>query len=121
MGRTIDPEIRRLHEEVAARQIHVRGAQPIAELLSRLLARKGYAQLQSADDRAEAWSDVVGPQLAKDSCVGNVRRGVLEVTVRNSAVVQELTFQKKRILREITAAIPELKVRDIRFRVGPLD
>ena len=50
--------------------------------------------------------------------MGNVRRGVLEVIVGNSAALQELTFQKKHLLDKIAAALPDQKIRDVRFRIG---
>jgi hypothetical protein len=50
--------------------------------------------------------------------MGKIRRGVLEVLVGNSAVLQELTFQKKHLLDKIVAALPDQKIRDVRFRIG---
>jgi predicted nucleic acid-binding Zn ribbon protein len=114
-------EIRQLHEEVARRQYRQKQPQPIAETLSKLMARRGYAYLQTSSEREEAWRGVVGERMAAYSRLGNVRRGVLEVTVRNSAVLQELTFQKKQLLQRITAALPEQQIRDLRFRVGAVD
>jgi hypothetical protein len=53
--------------------------------------------------------------------MGNVRRGVVEVTVSNSAALQELTFRKAELIARISAALPEQNICDIRFRVGMLD
>ena len=36
----------------------------------------------------------------------------------NSAVLQELTFQKKQLLEKIVVALPDQKIRDLRFRIG---
>ena len=52
---------------------------------------------------------------------GNVRRSVLEVTVRNSAVLQELTFQKTQLLGELSRLLPDQNIRDLRFRIGPME
>ena len=56
--------------------------------------------------------------MASYSRLGNIRRGVVEVTVSNSTVLQELTFQKTELLKKITTALPDQKIRDLRFRVG---
>ena len=46
---------------------------------------------------------------------------MLEVTVSNSTIVQELTFQKQQILAELQAELPDANIRDLRFRVGTID
>jgi predicted nucleic acid-binding Zn ribbon protein len=56
--------------------------------------------------------------LARFTRPGQVRRGVLEVTVSNSTIVQELTFQKERILAVLRAKRPDARIRDLRFRIG---
>jgi len=111
-------EIRRLHEDVARRQYYQRGPQRIADTLSTLLARRGYAQVEWASQRDEAWQAAVGGPWASYSRVGHIRRGVVEVTVANSAVLQELTFRKSELIRKLAAALPEQTISDMRFRIG---
>ncbi|MHB0956632.1 MAG: DUF721 domain-containing protein [Pirellulaceae bacterium] len=118
MRRPIDDEIRQLHDDVARRQFFSKGPQPIAETLSLLLARRGYAGVEAAAERAETWVAIVGDKMALYSRMGNIRRGVLEIMVGNSAALQELTFQKKQLLLKIMAALPDQKIRDVRFRIG---
>ena len=118
MRRPVDDEIRQLHDDVTRRQFYSKGPQPIAETLSVLLARRGYACVEAAAERDEAWKAVVGEKMAHYSRMGNIRRGVLEVMVCNSAVLQELTFQKKQLLEKIVVALPDQKIRDLRFRIG---
>ena len=50
--------------------------------------------------------------------VGMLRRGKLEVTVANSMLVQELTFQKPDLLKALRERLPDETIRDLRFRVG---
>ena len=45
---------------------------------------------------------------------------VVEVTVCNSAVLQELTFRKTELVKKIATALPDQKIRDMRFRIGTL-
>jgi predicted nucleic acid-binding Zn ribbon protein len=107
--------------DIAGRQRYLGGPARIADALSQLMARRGYARIQAASELDAAWGDAVGEQLATQSRPGNLRRGVLEVTVGNSAVLQELTFVKRTILKELQRTVPEQKIRDLRFRVGPID
>jgi predicted nucleic acid-binding Zn ribbon protein len=107
--------------QIAARQYYRAGPKKIADVMSDLLARRGYARQQSASQLAEVWAAAVGESFAADTRAGNVRRGVLEIIVRHSALVQELTFRKKQLLQTLATHVPERKIRDLRFRVGPID
>jgi predicted nucleic acid-binding Zn ribbon protein len=118
---TDDEEIRRIHRDVSQRQYYGKQPQRIAEAISALLSRHGYAELESSNERQLAWQSIVGERLAGHSQVGNLRRGVLEIVVKNSAVVQELTFQKKRIIEDLRQSLTELDIRDIRFRVDMIE
>jgi predicted nucleic acid-binding Zn ribbon protein len=94
---------------------------PIGNIVAELLARRGYGRLQAADAWTSAWQEAAGAALAGQSRAGQVRRGVLEVWVTNSTLVQELSFEKARLLKTLTRLVPEEKIRDLKFRVGPID
>ena len=97
-----------------------KGVQAISDVLSSLMARRGYARVQGAEALLEIWRQVSG-QLAQHTRPGNVSRGVLEVHVANSVVLQELNFQKAALLRQIQQIAPEQKLRDLRFRLGKIE
>lgn len=88
--------------------------------MSQLLARRGYARMITATSEQEAWENVVGPSLAKVTRLGPSRRGVVEVLVASSMVLQELTFMKIKFLTELKQALPDAKIRDLKFKVGKL-
>lgn len=94
--------------------------QPIADVLSRLIARRGYARVQSGAELLAAWRTAAGP-LAAHTLPGELSRGVLRVQVRHSTLMQELTFAKAEILTKLTALLPEQNIRELRFRVGAVD
>lgn len=118
MARQPGEELRRLQAEVARRQYAFRRPQAIRETLSMLLARRGYADVTGAAEREQAWRQTVGQPLAAYTRVGAVRRGVLEILVGNSAVMQELTLQKRQLLQDLNKAFPDQPIRDLRFRIG---
>jgi predicted nucleic acid-binding Zn ribbon protein len=95
--------------------------QPISEVLAQLLARRGYARENAAASCQAAWREAAGAAIAKVTRPGNIRRGVLEVFVANSTLLQELGFQKIQILTRLKAALADQSVRDLRFRVGPVE
>jgi predicted nucleic acid-binding Zn ribbon protein len=95
--------------------------QKMGDLLAELLARRGYAREQAARHYDAAWRQAAGELLARHTRVGTVRRGTLEVTVANSVLLQELTFQKHSILEQLARLLPEERIDKLRFRVGPLE
>jgi predicted nucleic acid-binding Zn ribbon protein len=113
-------DLRQVHEDVARRQYYQRNPERIADTLSTLMSRRGYAQVEAASERTAAWQNAVGTRMARHCRIGNIRGGVVQVTVCNSAVLQELTFRKNELIQKLAAALPDQKVKDIRFRIGTL-
>ena len=68
-----------------------------------------------------AWREAAGELAARYTRVGAVRRGKLEVTVANSTLVQDLSFQKPALLEDPGRLLPDEKIEDLRFRVGPIE
>lgn len=94
---------------------------PIGNILAELLAKRGYARVQSAGLSADAWRQAAGEQLAALSRPGNLRGGKLEVLVKSSVLVQELGFRKQELLTRLNQLLPNENIRDLKFRVAPLD
>jgi len=121
--KTMDPKesnaLQALLNDAHNRQRFPRRAKPIGEVLSRLMSRRGYAQVQQTSDLQAAVRSAVGKSLEKHCRPGRLSRGVLEIFVRNSTVLQELTFQKKHVLGNLVRT--EEKIRDLKFRVGQID
>jgi len=93
----------------------------MATVVGQLMIRRGYGRVQSAGSLAAAWSEVAGELVAGHTRVGAIRRGVLAVTVANSTLMQELVFQKPALVAKLSGRCPELKLRDMRFRIGPVE
>ena len=106
---------------VKNRQRYFRRPKKSADILGRLMARKGYAQTESANELEEVWNQVVGLKWQTKTKVGNINRGVLEVFVASSMVNQQIGFQKRKILKEIQNRLPKNKIKDLHFRIGNVD
>ncbi len=98
-----------------------RGPKAIGDVLSELMARRGYARVQSAAAYDAAWCEAAGPLAAKYTRVGQLRRGTLEVVVANSPLLQELGFQKTEILKSLAALLPDEGIEGLRFRLGNIE
>jgi hypothetical protein len=113
-------ELERTARAVARRQRWLRTPTKATRLISDLFARHGLAQTQASEELATAWRAVVGETWAKQTRVGPIRRGVCEVTVANSALLQQISFQQRDILSQLQSRQPHFNIRQIRFRVGPV-
>jgi hypothetical protein len=94
---------------------------PIADVLSELMARRGYACVRSTASLKQAWNEAAGELLAGQSRLGAVRRGVMEVVVAHSTLAQEVSYQKAMLIERLATLLPDQRIRDLRVRVGPLD
>jgi predicted nucleic acid-binding Zn ribbon protein len=97
------------------------GPQSIGDILSSLMARKGFARVQGSAALEAAWKDSAGELMAKYTRVGQIRRGTLEVLVANSTLLQELGFQKQNLLNSLAQLLPDEKIENLRFRVGNVE
>jgi hypothetical protein len=99
-----------------------RGPRPLSEVLAELFAARGLGRIQSARRLEDAWNEAVGEPSCHQTKVGEVRRGVLSVTVAHSSLLEELAaFRKPKILEALRQNMPDLQVLDIRFRVGVIE
>ncbi|MGN6135152.1 MAG: DUF721 domain-containing protein [Aureliella sp.] len=92
-------------------------ARPIGSVMRKLLSEKDYAAAQSAQDLTDAWTRIVGQPLASSTRPGKIAKGVLLVEVANSLALQEIHFEKSRILKALQTELPAHKLVDLRFRV----
>ena len=92
----------------------------MADALGELLARRGFARVQSAGVLENAWQQVAGEHLAPHTRLSGIKRGKLEIMIANSMLLQEVTYRKTELLQQMIAAAPDAGIRDLRFSVGPV-
>lgn len=96
--------------------------QVAGDLLSRLIARRGFTQEQFSDELQNAWQNsttkVAGKQFAGKTRATVIKRGTLEVLVDSSPAMQQLAFCKTKILKQLQTELPDAQIRSIRFKVG---
>jgi predicted nucleic acid-binding Zn ribbon protein len=109
------------HRDAAQRHYHGRSPKKIASVLAQLVSRRGYAQIRAAGERDEVWQRIAGEELARMTQVSALRRGVFEVLVANSLLMQELTFRKEQLLADLQAAIPDAGVKQLKFKIGRIE
>jgi len=102
------------------RQSRRRGPEKLSNILADLIIQRGYARQMTASEFQEAWKKSAKGLLANGSRPGTIRNGVLEVIVRNSTLMQELTFEKKHIIKKLNEELEHV-ITDLRFRIGTID
>lgn len=95
------------------------GPENLAEVLSRLFTSRGWGRKSERVALEGAWEVVAGPEVARQTRVNALRRGVLEVEVRTNILIQELSqFRKRSLLTSLRQALPGVSLTDIKFRFG---
>jgi Dna[CI] antecedent, DciA len=98
-----------------------RGPRPLAEILGDLFTVRGYSRLLARQELEDVWNATLGEPYCRQTRLGEVRRGVLNVTVAYSTLLEELAaFRKSALLQALRACAPAMTIHDIRFRVGPV-
>ena len=96
-----------------------RGPENLADILGRLFTSRGWGRKNDRLRLESAWAGVAGEQLLKDTAVLGMKRGVLEVAVRNATLLAELTnFHKRGLLAKLRAAMPGVTLTDLKFRAA---
>jgi predicted nucleic acid-binding Zn ribbon protein len=99
-----------------------RGPRPVSDILGELFAARGFGRLRALKELEDAWNAAVGEPGCRQTKLGEVRRGILNVTVAHPALLEELAaFHKPKLLAALRQNAPGTVVHDIRFRVGPID
>src|SRR5271166_6320522 len=98
-----------------------RGPRALSEVLGELFTVRGYGRLQACSELEQAWNCAVGEPYCHETRVGELRRGILSVTVAHPTLLQELAaFRKTEILKALRTSAPGTTIEDIRFRIGPV-
>lgn len=103
------------------RGFYARRPKALSDVLAQLLAKRGYGAVQTNEQLRGAWREAAGAALARFTQAERINRGKLEVTVANSTMMQELSFDKRRLLSAMQKALPEAKIADLRLKVGRID
>ncbi len=98
------------------------GPEKLGEILSRLFTARGWGRRQDRLHLEKAWEEAAGKEYAAQTRVAVLRRGVLEVTVGNAVLLQELShFHKRRLLEQLRLRLPSTPITDLRFRAGVVE
>jgi hypothetical protein len=94
------------------------GRENLESLIERVYpSKEGFIEVRAH----RAFARAVPHGLHKRAMPARVVRGVLHVNTESAAWAQELQMMAPKILESMKTAEPTLDVRELRFRVGPLE
>jgi predicted nucleic acid-binding Zn ribbon protein len=96
-------------------------AEPLAELLPRLLDEVGLGKTAQAVAVIRAWDEAVGPQFRAHCRPDGVKNGVIHARVRDSSWMQRVQLEKPRIFARLRERLGEDAPRELRLRIGAVD
>ena len=96
-----------------------KGPENLGDILGKLFAARGWGRKNDRLKLENAWAEAAGPQLLKDTRVMVVRRGVMEIEVKGSVLLQELAqFHKRGLLGKLRKLLPTMTLTDLKFKAG---
>lgn len=96
-----------------------KGPEKIGDILGRLFVAKGWGRKQERLKLEKSWAEAAGEEYAAHTRVLVLKKGVLEVSVDSSVLLQELSqYQKRPILTKLRKLLPALVLTDLRFKYG---
>jgi predicted nucleic acid-binding Zn ribbon protein len=96
-----------------------KGPERVGDIVGRLMIARGWGRRRERARLEQAWAEAIGEPGVRQTRVGGLHRGVLEVVVGNAVLMQELAhFQKRRLLEQLRLRLPGTTLTDLRFRAG---
>ena len=94
-----------------------RQPQHLSQALSELIALRGLARVRGDAQLDEVWREVAGSDIARQTKVLGISRGILQIGVSNSPLLSELAlFHKFSLLKVLQEQHAGLNIHDIKFR-----
>lgn len=88
----------------------------LGRLLDQVVRRRGIAEKSGQQELNTMWAAVAGDRIGRRSSVRRLQSGVLEIGVRNGAVLEELSsYLKHDLLNAIQSKHPEFNIQSLKF------
>ena len=91
-------------------------AKPIKDLLSDYLRGTNHVEINNNINIERLWKTVVGKTITKNTEILCQKNGTLTIKTSNPIWRNELSLQKKELLKKIKTADPEINITEIKFR-----
>ncbi len=93
----------------------------LGEQMERIYGEKGWRHPWQIFALVRQWQAIAGKEMAARTMPAFLRRDVLWVYVRNSAVMQHMQMQKPGLLEQVNRHVEGMRITDIRWMLEPAD
>jgi predicted nucleic acid-binding Zn ribbon protein len=93
------------------------GVVRIADVLPQLITKYGLQKQRNTEQITQMWRKTVGEPFGSVTRVIALKSGTIEIAVPHHAFVQELSFRQSELLTGLKTALPEEKIKRIKFVV----
>ncbi|MBX9681161.1 MAG: DUF721 domain-containing protein [Gemmataceae bacterium] len=96
-----------------------KGPERLGDILGKLFTARGWGRRSARMQLERAWAEVTNARERQATRVVRLQRGVFEVEVNDSILLQEMSnFGKRRLLEKLKKQLPGSAVKELRFRAG---
>ena len=96
-----------------------KGPTNLGDVLGPLFAARGWGRKSERVRLEGAWAEVVAPDVLAQTRVVALRRGILEIEVRQGIMLQELAqFHKRALLTALRLILTNSPLTDLKFRAS---
>lgn len=90
----------------------------LGEAISELIRVRGLARRNTDRQLGDAWVSAAGTATAAATRVGPLKRGVLQVAVRNAALLNELvSFRQQELLEKLQQELGASRIKSLKFKL----
>ncbi|MDR2705139.1 MAG: DUF721 domain-containing protein [Planctomycetaceae bacterium] len=93
------------------------GVVRVADVLPQLIAKYGLHKQRNTEQITQVWRETVGEPYGSVTRVIGIKSGTVEIAVPHHAFIQELSFRQSELLTGLKTALPEEKIKRIKFVV----
>lgn len=92
--------------------------EPISGVLKNVVEKLSQAKKKGIFEVLSAWPALAGKELSRHARPVSLKKGVLLVSVDESAWLYQANFQKEELLKALKEKAGAEKIRKIQFRIG---
>ncbi|MDR2116447.1 MAG: DUF721 domain-containing protein [Planctomycetaceae bacterium] len=94
------------------------GVVHVADILPQLITKYGLQNQRNIEQITRIWRETIGEPFGAVTRAVGLKSGTLEIAVPHHAFVQEISFRKSELLANLQTALPEEKIKRIKFIVA---
>jgi len=93
---------------------------PVGDIVKAVFERLEREKTLTREDVEARWKELVGEAGVKHARPVSLRKGMLTVFVDSSGWMQEMSFQKRKLLKQLKRVFGKDKILGIQFRIGEI-